>query len=249
MAIERRIAEVLESANIPFEAEVAVGGLRPDFLVTLADGPSIVVEAKRWKPTPENRARAIQQAQLYKKATGATHALVVLEGLKRGEPAKGLVSETELLDVINTISEQKGKGQPAVATTTQKVIFAAMPFSGEYDDVYLVAMAYAAEAVSATVKRVDYEDYQGDVVEEIKQLIRRCIAVIADLSEAKPNVLYETGFAHALQRPTVHICSTPLEQLPFDVRNWNTMKYSKGQTHRLKEPLAKSLKAIVGSQG
>jgi nucleoside 2-deoxyribosyltransferase len=83
------------------------------------------------------------------------------------------------------------------------------------------------------------------VVERIKRLIKESSAVIADLSEAKSNVLYEVGYAHALKRPTIHICSTPLEQLPFDVRNWNTITYVKGQTHKLKTDLARRLKAIL----
>ena len=29
-------------------------------------------------------------------------------------------------------------------------------------------------------------------------------AVIVDLSEAKPNVLYEAGYAHALNKPCIH---------------------------------------------
>ncbi len=98
-------------------------------------------------------------------------------------------------------------------------VFAAMPFSPEYDDAYFVAMVPAAESVRAVCSRVDQEEFEGDVVERIESDIRDSDAVIADLSEAKPNVLYETGFAHALGRPTIHISSTSLNDLPFDVRN------------------------------
>ena len=65
--------------------------------------------------------------------------------------------------------------------------------------------------------RVDRREFQGNVVEEIDRLIRKASAVIVDLSESKPNVLYEAGFAHALKKPCVHICSTPMDKLPFDV--------------------------------
>ena len=63
-------------------------------------------------------------------------------------------------------------------------------------------------------------EFAGDIVDEIRRLIEASIAVIIDLSEAKPNVLYEAGYVHALGKPTVHICSTPMSGLPFDVRNW-----------------------------
>lgn len=123
-----------------------------------------------------------------------------------------------------------------------------MPFSREYDDVFFVSMAHAADSVGATCKRVDREDFEGDVVEEIKRLIRESVAVIADLSEARPNVLYEVGYAHALLKPTVPICSTALGELPFDVRNWNTLEYTRGRTHQLRDPLARRLKAAIAKR-
>lgn len=120
-----------------------------------------------------------------------------------------------------------------------------MPFSGEYDDVFFVAMTYAANSVGAVCIRIDKEQFAGDIVSKIKNEIEDSIAVIADLSEAKPNVLYEVGYSHAKAKPTVHICSTPLDKLPFDVKTWNTISYNKGQTNALKEKLADTLKTIL----
>jgi nucleoside 2-deoxyribosyltransferase len=82
-------------------------------------------------------------------------------------------------------------------------------------------------------------------VEEIKRLINESVAVIIGLSEAKSNVLYEAGYSHALKKPTVHVSSTSLEKLLFDVRNWNTLKYSLGQTAKLREPLARRLRLVL----
>ncbi|MGB7540127.1 MAG: hypothetical protein WBM17_16415, partial [Anaerolineales bacterium] len=132
--------------------------------------------------------------------------------------------------------------------SSKRMIFAAMPFASEYDDTYFIAMSHAAEQVGADCKRVDLKEFSGDIVTEIKRLIQSSVAVIVDLSEAKPNVLYEAGYAHALKKPTVHICSTPLSELPFDVRNWNTIPYRRGQTALLKEPLVRRLKAVMGKE-
>jgi nucleoside 2-deoxyribosyltransferase len=82
-------------------------------------------------------------------------------------------------------------------------------------------------------------------VEEIHRLIRKSTVVIVDLSESKPNVLYEAGFAHALKKPCIHICSTPMDKLPFDVAQWKTTPYQSGQTHKLRKDLTQRLKAIV----
>jgi hypothetical protein len=58
-------------------------------------------------------------------------------------------------------------------------------------------------------------------------------------------VLYETGFSHALEKPTIHVCSTPMSELPFDVRNWNTLAYQQGRTVYLREPLTARLQAAL----
>lgn len=93
--------------------------------------------------------------------------------------------------------------------------------------------------------RVDKEEFSGDIVEEIKRLISSSAAVIVDLSENRPNVLYEAGFAHALKKPVVHLSSTALTELPFDVRNWNTIPYGLGQVTTLRVRLAERLRAAL----
>ena len=85
-------------------------------------------------------------------------------------------------------------------------------------------MAYAAELNGAACVRTDKEEFSGENAERIRVLIRQSVDVICDLSESRPNVLYELGFAHAFEKPTIHICSTPLDNLPFDVRNWSTLE-------------------------
>ncbi len=142
--------------------------------------------------------------------------IVVLKGLDRGRPAEGVVGEGQLIDSLTVAlqsrpssfadrfsSEKRVRGASGTGSSTriltrigpQRTIFAAMPFSGDYDDTYFVAMAHAAHSLGAVCRRIDREDFEGDIVEGIKKLIRESVAVIADLSESKPNVLYETGFA------------------------------------------------------
>jgi nucleoside 2-deoxyribosyltransferase len=106
-------------------------------------------------------------------------------------------------------------------------------------------MRQAAEQVRAVCERVDRREFQGSVVDEIQRLIRQSVAVIVDLCEAKPNVLYEAGYAHALKKPCIHICSTTVEKLPFDVAQWKTTFYHPGQTHKLAKELAQRLKAVL----
>jgi hypothetical protein len=248
---EEEVASLLREAGFEFYREPTLGGLRPDFLVKGPSGEHVVVEVKAWDPRGGNTARAMSQSRYLKLRTRADHAVVVLPLLQRNFRESGVVSTNALIDTLALFfehpSSRKGKvSKPARRATP--TVFAAMPFDRKYDDTYFVALSYAAEKINAACTRVDRTEFSGDIVEEIKRLIHSSIAVVVDLSESKPNVLYEAGFSHALRKPTVHICSTPLEQLPFDVRNWNTLPYKTGQTSALRDPLAKRLASALRSK-
>jgi hypothetical protein len=243
--IEDIIAQRLREAGLKFVTEKAIGGLAPDFIVYAPDGRQFIVEARNWD-FPGLTTEASRQAQLYQEAARVDGAFIVIPGLKRNLPAKGVVTVDGLVPaILAELQSAKARTHPAETTQLERLIFAAMPFAPQYEDVFFVAMSHAAEQVGAVCDRVDRREFQGNVVEEIHRMIRRSIAVIVDLSEAKPNVLYEAGYAHALKKPCVHICSTPVEKLPFDVAQWKTTVYQAGQTHKLQKELTQRLKAIL----
>jgi hypothetical protein len=245
--LEEIIAERLREAGFKFATERAVGGLAPDFIVYAPDGRQFIVEARSWD-FPGLTTEAGRQAQHYQDATRADGAFVVIPGLKRSLPSKGVVSVDGLIPALQAEMEtEKARVNPSEVTKIEKLIFAAMPFAPQYEDVFFVAMSYAAEQVGAVCDRVDRREFQGNVVDEVHRMIRKSSAVIVDLSESKPNVLYEAGFAHALKKPCIHICSTPMEKLPFDVAQWKTTRYEPGQTHKLRRDLTQRLKVIFDS--
>ena len=243
--LEKAIADRLREAGISFQTEQAMGGLAPDFIVTTPDGRQIIIESRDWD-FPGLTTEASRQAQNYQQAAKADAAFVVIPSLKRNSPSRGVVTLDGLVPALEAeIDKGKSRTSPQEVTTIEQIVFAAMPFAPHYEDVFFVAMRYAAEQNDAVCERVDRREFQGNVVDEIHLLIRKSVAVIVDLSEAKPNVLYEAGFAHALKKPCIHICSTATDKLPFDVAQWKTTQYSAGQTHKLAKELAQRLKAAL----
>jgi len=243
--LEEAIAERLRGAGLKFATERAIAGLAPDFIVYAPDGRQFIVETRHWD-FPGLTTEAGRQAQLYQDTAKVDGAFVVIPSLKRNLPSKGVVTLDGLVPALQAeIQATRTRAKAVESAKADKLIFAAMPFAPQYEDVFFVAMTYAAEQVGAVCDRVDRREFQGNVVEEIHRLIRKASAVIVDLSESKPNVLYEAGFAHALKKPCVHICSTPMDKLPFDVAQWKTSEYRSGQTHKLGKDLAQRLKAIL----
>jgi hypothetical protein len=248
-SLEARVSEILKRSRLPFESKAAVGGVQADFVVETPDGHRHAIEAKPWAPTEANVKRARSYANQMAAAADVQRAYVVLPQLKKDLPERGVLSPAGLEALLAGASAQ---GRPESAArpgglprADRPIVFAAMPFARDYDDVFFVAIAGAAKKVKAVAKRVDQEAYEGDIVAKIKERLSTARAVIVDLSDSRPNVMYEMGFAQAVNRPVIPICSSPASDLPFDVRNLNILHYEKGQTSALVAPLGKRLKAAL----
>ncbi len=71
--------------------------------------------------------------------------------------------------------------QPAKKSRRKKEeLFAIMPASPEFDDIYFVGIANACEAIGAIARRVDLEEIFS--WKEIYEQIRKADFVVADLS-------------------------------------------------------------------
>ncbi len=130
---EERIASKLSEAGFEYERQPAIGGLQPDFLVRGPKGELVVIEAKAWDPRGGNTARALEQVEHYREATGADRAFLVLPDLKKNYESKGVVSPNSLLVSLRAFFEGPSrrirKSQPS--RPSDKVVFAAMPFARE----------------------------------------------------------------------------------------------------------------------
>jgi hypothetical protein len=244
-----KIEKILSESDYKYEREPFIGGVRPDFIVYGPDERTIVIEAKStqsWQPGTGVINRAENNTNHLRDLTKADNALVVIGDLKRNYVEKGAVNLDGLEEALAELLEKRKRRRKGIELAPNtKTIFAAMPFAPKYDDTYFVAMAFASTVVNATCIRTDQYEYTGDIVDEIKAQINRSSAVIVDLSESRPNVLFEFGYSHGLGKPIAVVCSSPIDELPFDIRNWNAIEYNIGQTTRLKNKLAKRLEAIV----
>lgn len=262
---QARVARAVRSVPyVKVTREARLPGIVADFLVETPKG-SIVIDAKAGPLEGRVLKRVVDQIARYRKVVGRKAVYAVVEGLARSRPDAGLLALADVPlwirrvgfpvpgPVLKAATKRGGRAAKAKAPVApppsppRPIVFVAMPFDARYDDTYFVAMVGAAKAAGAACDRVDQASFVGEIVSEIQRRIRRARVVIADLSEARPNVLYETGYAHALPRPTIHVCSTPMGDLPFDVRNWNTLRYELGRTHQLRRDLTSRLKAVLRS--
>jgi len=245
--LEAAVEKQLRDAGVRYVKEPVVGDTRPDFLVTTDRGDQIVVEVKAWEPSLENTARAIHQVQRYKELSRAAAAVMVIGAgevlsLASGGVVRAATFATALSALVEFLGQEKRVRRVVEPRASpRKRVFASMPFSGQYDDTFLVAIQPSALALSAIADRVDHAGRSGDVVQQIKVMIKAARVVVADLSESRPNVCHEVGYAEALGKPVIQICSTPVTALPFNLRNNQTIRYQIGQASRLRTKLQKEM--------
>jgi hypothetical protein len=245
--LENSIEKKLRLAGIDYLREPIVGSTKPDFFVTTVTGDQIVIEVKAWPATPENLLRASHQAKRYMELSKTAGALLIASNLATFWSAEGQkFTSLEINRAIATVLAARATGAKRTAAAKRDIrpnkrVFASMPFASRYDDTFLVAIQPAAIALNASADRIDHAGVAGDVVGQIKAMIKSAEVIVADLSESRPNVCHEVGYAQAAGRPVIQICSTDFSQLPFNFRNNQTIRYSIGQSARLKSRLQKEL--------
>ena len=70
-----------------------------------------------------------------------------------------------------------------------------MPFKNDMDDTYHYGIQGAVRAAGFLCERADLSTFVGDVMHWVQNRIRTSSLVIADLTEANPNVYLEVGYA------------------------------------------------------
>ena len=249
--IYTKIEKALEQGSFQVKKGVIVGSSSPDYYVISPTGTSAVIEVKTWKASPSNVRFAADLASSYRDQSGADRAFVVMPGLYRTPSSTGVITPDALKDVLPALSQppsrRKGRRRLRLRSRPKRYLFAAMPFTEQFELLFDTALEPAALEAGVALRRVDRQAFTGDIVAEIRRLIRSSAGMIADLTGLNDNVLYEVGVAHGCGRRVIQVCSTPLNALPFSLRNNKTIPYSPKRAKLLRRQLAREIRALLKS--
>jgi hypothetical protein len=125
-------------------------------------------------------------------------------------------------------------------------VFIVMQFTPPYNELYSDVIVPVCKELGLEVFRVDEASGPGLVVADIAREIIESRIIIADITPANPNVYYEVGYAHALNKPTILIAEKPT-QLPFDVSPYRVLFYENtiGGKGKVEQGLRKHLISIL----
>jgi len=108
----------------------------------------------------------------------------------------------------------------------KKRVFVAMPFSEEFQNVYEFGIYPAVRNCGLICERVDESHFTGDILSRIRDGIESASLVIADLTEGRPNVYLEVGYAWGRGVPVIFVAKKG-EKLHFDVSTHRCIFYAR----------------------
>ncbi len=107
---------------------------------------------------------------------------------------------------------------------TRPKAFVVMQFEETYDNLYREVIRPVCEKSGFQVERADDVFRPGTILQDIINGLLDSDVVIAEVSSDNPNVFYELGYAHALDKPTV-LLARHGGDFPFDIRGFRVIFY------------------------
>ena len=105
--------------------------------------------------------------------------------------------------------------------------FSIMKFEKDFDELYQDVIFPTCEKYGYKPIRADECYTSSSIIEDIIREISSASLIIADVTMDNPNVFYELGYAHALNKPTILLADVAKrERLPFDISGYRTIFYS-----------------------
>jgi hypothetical protein len=120
-----------------------------------------------------------------------------------------------------------------------------MPIRPEFDSVYHTLIKPVTERFGLTVVRADEMYGAGPILEQIRVGIQQSRLCVADVTGRNPNVLYELGIAHTLNKPTVLLAQST-QDLVFDLSAFRTIVYNTEDLEGIRTKLSLSVEATLG---
>jgi hypothetical protein len=160
----------------------------------------------------------------------------------------------DMLDqAIGVLRDWEANGFPSPELTTLEVVasdiekgfvFIAMPMAEgnpSYEDVH-DAIKGAADTCGLNAERVDDVESNERITDRVLESIRRAEFVVADLTDARPNVFYEAGYAQGLGKTPIYIARHGTNP-EFDLKDYPIIFFR--NMRELRDKLEKRLRAVA----
>lgn len=156
-----------------------------------------------------------------------------------------IASTTAERSASDRVRLRDGPQEQPAPTVSKRRVFVALPFSEEFHNVYEFGIYPAVRNCGFICERVDETHFTGDVLGRIRGGIEAADLVIADLTEGRPNVYLEVGYAWGRGIPVIFVAKRG-EKLHFDVSTHRCIFY--GKFSEFAKVLEELIRGIEGTQ-
>lgn len=118
--------------------------------------------------------------------------------------------------------------------------FVIMPFRQEYDAVYATIKKSVITSGAGEALRLDEVRAAGRITDDLLAELQDADFCIADMTDPNANVMWEVGYAAALNKPTI-VVRHSTGRLPFDVQDVRVIQYELEMLDELHDTLAESI--------
>jgi hypothetical protein len=156
---------------------------------------------------------------------------IFIESLEKAKLLAKHGDKTRVLDVSEDGAHPEEKSSrirklgAEVAVKAGETCFVMQPFAPPHGDYYEKIFKPAIEKTKLQPVRADAEIFgTGKIIDQIWRGIKAAKVLVAELTTRNPNVFYELGIAHALNKPVVLISSNEPD-VPFDLHHIRIIYY------------------------
>jgi hypothetical protein len=106
----------------------------------------------------------------------------------------------------------------------------------------LEAIKAGATECGVTAERIDEDERNDRITDRILESIRKAGFVIVDLTNERPNVLFEAGYAHGIGKIPIYVAREGTT-IHFDIKDYPVIMFR--NMKELREGVARRLRAIA----
>jgi hypothetical protein len=156
---------------------------------------------------------------------------IFYESLEKADLLQKHGDKTRVLDVSEEITQPVEKSARIkklgadVSVKTGETCFVMQPFAPPYGDYYEKIFKPAIEKTGLQAVRADADIFgTGKIIDQVFRGIMAAKVLVAELTTRNPNVFYELGLAHAMNKPVVLVSSNEPD-VPFDLQHIRVIYY------------------------
>jgi hypothetical protein len=161
---------------------------------------------------------------------GKTDLSKILQNLKQLDMPQSQLENLRVSKKIKVQPEQPNTPEKQIefkqspVKVNEKLCFIIMPFTDKLNPIYERIIKPVIKDLKLEYLRADEIFTSKPIVEDIWDNVKKARFLIADLTDRNPNVFYELGLAHALNKEVI-LLTQDINDVPFDLRHFRIIVY------------------------